>query len=80
MSASLPRAVWAQWSSSPRLACSKVSPKRSVISLSTSGPPAIHRFAWRRRVSGSASLKPSGNQYERTSSGVLTASSPGGAA
>src|SRR5215210_1198031 len=76
MSASLPRAVRAQWSSSPRLAFSKVSPNRSVISLSTSGPPAIHRCAWRRRVCGSASAKPSGNQYERTSSGVvITASS-----
>src|ERR671911_790426 len=76
MSASLPRAVCAQWSSSPRLAFSNVSPNRSVISLSTSGPPAIHRCAWRRHVCGSASLKPSGNQYERTSSGVvLTASS-----
>src|ERR671920_1368224 len=76
MSASLPRAVCAQWSSSPRLAFSKVSPNRSVISLSTSGPPAIHRCAWRRRVFGSAWSKPSGNQYERTSSGVvLTGSS-----
>src|SRR5919107_2384140 len=76
MSASLPRAVCAQWSSSPRLVSSNVSPKRSVISLSTSGPPAIHRRAWRRRVCGSASSKPSGNQYERTASGVvLTASS-----
>src|SRR5918997_2047193 len=76
MSASLPRAVRAQWSSSPRLAFSKVWPNRRVISLSTSGPPAIHRCAWRRRVCGSASLKPSGNQYESTSSGVVLTAPP----
>src|SRR5919107_3555314 len=59
-----------------RLAFSKVSPNRWVISLSTWGPPAIHRCAWRRRVCGSASSKPLGNQYERISSGVvLTGSS-----
>src|SRR5687767_11661699 len=75
MSASLPRAVRAQWSSSPRLARSNVSLNRSVISLSTSGPPAIHRCAWRRRVCGSARSKPSGNQYERTSSGVVLTTS-----
>jgi hypothetical protein len=73
ISARRPRGVSAQWSSSPPLARSNSSPNRSVISLSTSGPPCIHRSPWRRRVSGSALLMSSGNQYERTSSASLSA-------
>src|SRR5215213_748592 len=73
ISASLPRGVWAQWSSSPLRACSSTSAKRSVISLSTSGPPWNHHCIWRPNVSWSASkMSSSGNQYERTSSGLLT--------
>src|SRR5919202_855599 len=78
ISASLPRGVSAQWSSSPRLARSNSSPNLSVISLSTSGPPAIHRFPWRRSVSRSASTRSSGNQYERTSSASLVSPSTSG--
>ena len=44
-------------------------------------PKGIHRRPWRRRVCGSASSMPSGNQYERTSSGEPTSAptSPGAA-
>ena len=51
-------------------------PGRRHTGLSTLGPPAIHRCAWRRRACRSALLKSMGHQYERTSSGELTASSP----
>src|SRR5918998_1923222 len=72
ISASRPRGVWAQESSSPLHACSSTSPKRSEICLSTSGAPPNHHCIWRPNVSRSASkMSSSGNQYERTSSGLL---------
>ena len=51
-------------------------PDRRHTGLSTLRPPAMHRCAWRRCACRSALMKSSGNQYERISSGELTASSP----